>query len=173
MYPLVVIEFIGGWFVILFIWVIIVRLANTILGVPTTPIVYVSSLELLFKVLPNPRPKFIADPISIPLLTKFVLGATTISTLVVGMITWSSQLTSISTCCFWILTTFASNILSEVELTQVWQCPIVWLPIGILYDVECECKYTFGTLLLNWMDGQIYWLHGPNWPLNSMPLKLL
>ncbi len=52
----------------------------------------VGSPELLFKFLPfetppDPQPKFVANPISIPPLTKFVLNATIISTLVVGITT--------------------------------------------------------------------------------------
>jgi hypothetical protein len=48
----------------------------------------------------------------------------------------------------------------------------LWLPIGILYGVEWRCEYTSSALLLNWMDGGIYRLYGPNWPPNSMPSNL-
>jgi hypothetical protein len=66
-------------------------LVNTICGVPITPIVDISIPELLFKFFhvetpPYPQPKLVIDLISIPLLTKFVVGATTISTLVIGII---------------------------------------------------------------------------------------
>jgi hypothetical protein len=66
-------------------------LVNTICGVPTTRVVVINILELLLKFLPietppDPQPKLAIDPISIPLLRKFMVGATTISTLVVGII---------------------------------------------------------------------------------------
>jgi hypothetical protein len=48
----------------------------------------------------------------------------------------------------------------------------LWLPIGILYGVECGCKYTFISLLLVWIDEQICWFCGPNWLPNSMPLNM-
>ncbi len=75
----------------MFTQVVIIGLVNTIWGVPTTLIVVVSSQEFLLKFLPietplNPQPKFTIDPISIPPLTKFVLGATIVSNLVVGII---------------------------------------------------------------------------------------
>ncbi len=71
---------------------VIIRLVNTMWGVPTTLVVVVGSLKLVLKILPSktpldPRPKFVGDLISIPPLTEFVLGATTISTHVVGMTT--------------------------------------------------------------------------------------
>jgi hypothetical protein len=51
---------------------------------PTTPIVVVGSVEFQFKFLtietpPNPLPNFSRDPISISLLTTFMLGATIVS----------------------------------------------------------------------------------------------
>ncbi len=101
-----------------------------------------------------------------------MLGATDVSTPMVIMITLGDLVTSILTGCFRISTTIVFNTLGEAELTQVWQCPIMWLPIGIFCGVECGCKYTFGFLLLNWIDGQICWLCGPNWPPNSMPLNI-
>jgi hypothetical protein len=66
-------------------------LVNTICGVLITPIIDISIPELLLKFLPvktppGPQPKLVIDPISIPFLTKFVVGATTIFTLVIGII---------------------------------------------------------------------------------------
>jgi hypothetical protein len=57
-------------------------------------VVDISIHELLLKFLftetsPNPQPKFITDPISIPFLTKLVLGGTTISPMV-GITTLNS-----------------------------------------------------------------------------------
>jgi len=54
----------------------------------------IGSLKLLLKflpseTLPDPCPKFVINPISIPPLIKNLLGATTISTLVVGITTLS------------------------------------------------------------------------------------
>jgi hypothetical protein len=65
---------------------------NTIWDDPITPMVVVGSAELRLRFLlgktpSNPLPKFVVDPISTPTLTTFVLGATTISTLVVVMTT--------------------------------------------------------------------------------------
>ncbi len=82
-------------------------------------------------------------------------------------------MTSILIGCFQISVIIAFNTLGEAKLVRVWRCPIMWLPISILYGAECGCEYTFGTLLLNWMDGSICWLFGPNWPPNSMLLSLL
>ncbi len=53
---------------------------------PTTLVVVVGSARLKFltaKTPPNPLPNFVRDLISISLLTTSMLGATTISTLVV------------------------------------------------------------------------------------------
>jgi hypothetical protein len=66
-------------------------LVNTICGVPITPIIDINILELLLKFLPvetplGPQPKLVIDPVSIPFLTKFVVGATTIFTLMIGII---------------------------------------------------------------------------------------
>ncbi len=90
------------------------------MGVPTTTVVTISSPKLLFKFLPidilsDPRPKFVIDP---PLI-MFMLGATTISTLVVVMTTLGDGVTSILTGCLQISLTVAYNILGELELTQV------------------------------------------------------
>ncbi len=178
MYFLVVIEFIGGRSIIMFTWIIIIELVNTILGVPTILVVVVhGSLELILKSFPikapfDPRPKFATDSISTPPLTKFVLGATTIYTFVVGITSLRSWVTFISISYLRILTIVTFDTLSEVEFIWVWLCPILWLPIGIRCGTEWGCDYIFDTLLLNWMDGWIYQLCGPNWPPNSMPLNL-
>ncbi len=105
LYPPAIIEFIDGQSTILFTWIIIIKLVNTIWGVPKTLIIIVGSSELLLKVLPsatppNPWPKFVADPINTSLLIEFVLGATIISTHVVSMTTLNNWITFISTCCF-------------------------------------------------------------------------
>jgi hypothetical protein len=76
-------------------------LVNTIWGVPITPTIVVGSLKLLLKFLPtkippNPRPKFDANLVNTPLLKKFVLGATIVSTPMVSMTTLSGWVTSIS-----------------------------------------------------------------------------
>ncbi len=57
-------------------------------------------------------------------------------------------------------------------LTQGQWCAILWLPIGIICGAECECKYTYGFLLLVWTYGKNCWLCGLNWLPNSMPFNL-
>jgi len=162
----------------MFTWVIIIGLVKTILGVPTIPVVVVhGSLELILKFFPikapfDPWPKFVTNSISSPPLTKFVLGATTIYTLVVSITSLSSWVTFILISCLWILTIVTFGTFSEVEFIWVWLCPIMWLPIGIRCGAEWGCDYISSTLLLNWMDGWICQLCGPNWPSNSMPLNL-
>jgi hypothetical protein len=59
---------------------------------------------------------------------------------------------------------------SHLSPSRSWEC--VKLPIGILYGVKWKCEYTSRTLFLNWMDGWICRLYGPNWLPNSMPLNL-
>jgi hypothetical protein len=91
----------------LFTRVVIIRLVNTIWGVPTTLVIAIGGSKLLLKFLPieipfYPWPKFIANLVSTPLLTKIVLGATIISTPMVGMTTLSGWVTFISAGCFWI-----------------------------------------------------------------------
>jgi hypothetical protein len=92
LYLLAIIEFIDDQFAILFTWVIIIRLVNTVRNVPTTPLIVISIPELLFKFLPtktpfDPWPKFATNLINIPPLTTFVLGATIVSTPMVVMTT--------------------------------------------------------------------------------------
>ncbi len=101
MYPPTTIKFISGLgdcepkarvATIMFTRVVIIGLVNTIQGVPTTLVVDVNSAELQLRFLPietppDPLPKFVTDPINIPLLTMFVLGATIVSTPMVVMTT--------------------------------------------------------------------------------------
>ncbi len=61
------------------------RIRKTILGVPTTLVVGVSSVKFQLKFLiietpPNSLPNFAIDPISIPLLITSMLGTTIVST---------------------------------------------------------------------------------------------
>ncbi len=172
-----VIELINGMSMVLCTWVVIIGLVYTICGVPTTLIFTAGSPKLLFKFLlienpPNPWLKFTTDLITIPLMATCVLGTTTISTPMVVMTTLSDWITFILIAYLWFLTTTASNTVCEVVLVQIWWYSIMWLPIGSLRGAECGCEYTFGSLLLNWMDGWIYWLYGPNWLPNSMSFSL-
>ncbi len=112
------------------------------------------------------------DPISTSLLTNFMVDATTISTHVVGIIKWSCWITFIPTNCLRISTITTFDTRDEVEVIRIWQFPILWLPIGILCGAEWGCEYTYGTPFLNWMDGLICSLYGPNWPPNSMPFNM-
>jgi hypothetical protein len=94
LYPLVAIKLIGGQYGVMFAQIIIIKLVNTILGVPTTLVVVGGSPKsllkfLLIETLLDPQPKFVVDLVNIPPLTKFLLG-TTVSTLVVGMIALSN-----------------------------------------------------------------------------------
>jgi hypothetical protein len=73
---------------ILFTRVIIIGLVNTIQGVPTTPITTVGNVVLPLNFLPTKTPfdplsNFVVDPISTPLLTTSMVGATNVSTLMV------------------------------------------------------------------------------------------
>ncbi len=125
MYPPTTIEFIGGQSTILFTWVIIIKLVHTIWGVPTTSIflLIVSnsySNSFLSIVSPFHDPKFVINPISNPPLTTFVLGARTVSTLVIVMTTLSDWVTSISTSYLQILAIVASDILNEAKLIWIW-----------------------------------------------------
>jgi len=147
------IEPIGGRLRFQFTWIIIIGLANTIWGVPTTPIVSIGNIvfrfTFYFAEIPfNSLPNFVVDPISTPLVTTYMWGATTISTLVVVILVSSDWITLIPTCCFEVSTIVASDIIGGIVLIWNWWCFNLWLPIGILYGVECGCKYTFGFLLL-------------------------
>jgi hypothetical protein len=85
---LVTIELINGRSIGLFTWVVIIELMNTIWSLPETLIVVVGSAKLqpkflIVKTPLDPIPNFVVDPISISFLTTFMLGVTTVSTLVV------------------------------------------------------------------------------------------
>ncbi len=152
------IELIGGRLRFLFTWIIIIGLVNTIWGVPTTPIVTIGNVVFRFKIffveIPlNSLPNFVVDPITTPLVTTYMLGATIVSTLVVVILVSSDWITLIPTCCFQVSTIAASDIIGGIVLIQNWWCSNLWLPIGILCGVECGCKYTFGFLLLVWIYG--------------------
>jgi hypothetical protein len=91
MYPPTSIELISGVFVVMCTQIVIIGLINTICGVSITKVFIVGSLKLLFKFLPvnnppNQQLKFIADPIIIHFSATFMLGTTTVSTVVVVMI---------------------------------------------------------------------------------------
>jgi hypothetical protein len=71
LYPPIAIVFISGQYVIMFTWVVIIGLVNTIWGVPTILVVAFGSIELWFKFLPveippNPLHKFVVVPINTP-----------------------------------------------------------------------------------------------------------
>jgi hypothetical protein len=85
----------------------------------------------------------------------------------------SDWVTSILVGCLRFLTIATSYTICEVALARVYLYSILWLPIGSLYGAKCGCEYTSGFLFLNWMDGWICRLYGPNWLPNSMPLSLL
>jgi hypothetical protein len=130
-----------------------------------------NSNSLLLRLL-NSLPNFVTYPISTPLLTTFMLGATTVSIPVVIIPTSSDWTTPTLMCCYWVLTTAVFDTIGGVVLAQNWQCSNLRLPIGIHDVVVCACEYPFGSLLLIWIDGRICWLCGPNWFPNSMPLNM-
>ncbi len=111
---LTAIEFISGWFAILFPWVAVIGLVNTIWSMPTTLVVATGSTKLWLRFLPtktppNLIPNFVANPITTPLLTISILGATTISIPVVVILTLSDWITLTPTCCFRVSTNVTSN----------------------------------------------------------------
>jgi hypothetical protein len=112
------------------------------------------------------------DPISIPLLTTSMLGATTVWTAIVIFVV-SDWGTIIPTSCLQVSTIVAFDMIGEVVFTWGWWCSILWLPIGILCGVECGCKYTSISLLVVWINERICQLYDPNWLPNSMLLILL
>jgi hypothetical protein len=177
LYPPIVIEFINGRYVVFCTWVVIIRLVNTIFGVPTIPVFADGSPKLQFKLLPiknlpNPWPKLIIDSTSTLFLTTFVLGATIVSTHVVVITILSDWITSIPIGCLWVSIIIDYDTLGEVVLTIIWWCSNMWLPIAILYGVEYGCVYTFGFLLLTWTNRCICRLCSLNGLRNSMPLSL-
>jgi hypothetical protein len=119
---------------VLFTRIVINILINTIQGLPTTLVIIVGSSELLHKVLPSntpldPWPKFLVDPISTPPLIEFVLDATQISILVVGMTTLNNWVTSISTWCFHISTTTFLTLLVKLSLFEFDDAPLCGYPL--------------------------------------------
>ncbi len=91
---------------------------------PNNSVFVVCSLELLLKFLhaenpPDPRPKFVIDPITTPFQTMFVLGATTVSTPMVVMTTLSDRVTFIPVGYFRVSKTFTFDTRGEVVLIQV------------------------------------------------------
>jgi len=78
-----------------------------------------------------------------------MLGATTISTPMIVMITLGDWVTFILVGCLQISAIVASNTLGEAKLNRIWWCPIQWLPIGILRGATCGYEYTSNILLLN------------------------
>jgi len=170
----ITIELISGWFIVLFTWIVIVKLINTIWGIPTIPVVAVGSAKLWFKFLPtnipfDPLPNFAINSISIPLLTTSMLGSTIVSSLMVVIPALNDWVSFIPTCCFRVSTIIASNTIGEIVLTWNWHCSSLWLPIGILCGAICGCEYPSGYLLLVWIDERICQLCGPNWLPISMP----
>ncbi len=88
LYSPIAIEFISGRFVVMFTWIVVIGLINTIWGVPTTPVevVFSAKLQLKFLITKTPfnsLPNFVIYPINIPFFTTSMLGTTTISTPVV------------------------------------------------------------------------------------------
>jgi hypothetical protein len=110
----------------------------------------------------NPLPNFVADPISTSLLTTYMLGTTTVSTLVVVIPTISDWTTPTLACYFRVSTIVASDTIGGAMLIRDQWCSILWLPISILCDAICGCEYFFGSLLLVWTDERICRLCGSN-----------
>ncbi len=99
------------------------------------------------------------------------LGATTISSC--GCYTYTKWLNnSYFNMLFPSFNNYLFNTIGGSILTQDWWCSILRLPIGIHYGVVCGCEYPSSTLFMVWIDEWIYWLYGPNWLPNSMPLNM-
>ncbi len=69
LHPLGTIELISGQFVVMFIWVVVIELVNTIQGMLTTPVVVAGSVKLWLKFLTtkiplDPLPNFATNPSS-------------------------------------------------------------------------------------------------------------
>jgi hypothetical protein len=76
------------------------------------------------------------------------------------------------TCCLWVSIIVTSDIIGGTMLIWYWRCYSMWLPISILCGAICGCEYPSSSLLLVWIDWRIYWICGPNWLPNFMPLIL-
>ncbi len=90
------------------------RISKHHLRYPTTLVIVVGSIELWLKFLHveiplNSLPNFVANPISTPLLTTFMLGITTISVPVVVIRASSDWVTFILACCLRVSTIVVSN----------------------------------------------------------------
>jgi len=114
MYLLTTIDLIGGQSTILFTWVVIIKLVNTIWCVATTLVVTLGNALLPLNFLPtetppNPLPNFATNLINIPLLIQPWWGAIIVSTPIVVIPTskWLSNYYSnrffpgFNNCCFW------------------------------------------------------------------------
>ncbi len=161
----------------MFTWIVVIELVNTIWNMPTTPLVIVGNVKLRFKLLitetpPNLQPNFVAYPISTSFLTTSMLGATSVSTPMVVILALNDWITPTPTYYFWVSIIVASDTIGGAMLTRDRWCSILRLPIGIHCDAICGCECPFGSLLLVKIDEWIYWLCGPNWLPNSMPLNL-
>ncbi len=122
LYLPIAIELIKGWSAILCTWIIIIKLVNTIWGVPTTLVIVVGNVVFPFNFLPvetppNPLPNFFADPISIPLLTISMVSTTIVSTLVVIIPTSSDWITTIPLGYLRVSTIVTFDMTGEVMLT--------------------------------------------------------
>jgi len=83
LYLPIAIGLINGRYAILFTWVVIIELVNTIWSDSTNPIIAIGNVVLplsflLAKTPPNPLPNCATNPISTPFLTTFMLGVTTV-----------------------------------------------------------------------------------------------
>ncbi len=117
--PLVAIELISRRSVVLFTWVIISKLVNTIWSILTTIVITTGSAKLQLKFLTTKipldlLPNYATNPISIPLLTTSMLGTTIISTPMVVIPTPSDWVTPTLACCFWVATMLFLTLLVEL-----------------------------------------------------------
>jgi len=154
-------------FIIVFTWVVVIGLVNTIWCLRTIPVVVIGNVELWFKFVtieipPNSLPNFVVDPINIPILTTSMLGVTTVSTPVVVIFASSDWITPIPTCYFRVSTIAAFDTIGGVMLTWDQQCSNLLLSIGIHCGAICGCEYPFGSLFVVWIHGQICWFCGPH-----------
>ncbi len=171
------IKLISGWSIVLFPWIAINILVNTISGMPTTVVVVVGNVELWLGFLPietppNLLPNYFANLTGIPLLITSMLGTRTISTPMVVIFALSDWITPIPTYCLWVSTIVVYDTIGGTMLTRNWHCSNLWLPIGILCCAICGCEYPSGSIFLVQIDGWICWIYGPNWLPNSMLLNI-
>ncbi len=126
----------------------------------------------LLRLHPIHYPILVVDPINIPLLTTFVVGIITVSTPMVVIPPLNDWVITTIVSCLQVSIIAIFDTIGGVVLTRGWWRSILWLPIGIFCGVECGCEYTFGSLLLVWIDGWICQLCNPNWFPNSMLFNL-